>query len=80
MNLTAHFTLDELTPSRVAARRGIDNTPSEAVIANLRRTAQTLEQLRALLGANEKSALSGVRSRAPAVPLRIWRVAPHVLT
>lgn len=50
MNLSQHFTLAELTVSQEAARRGIDNTPSADVIANLKRTADLLERVRALFG------------------------------
>lgn len=50
MILTEHFSLEELTVSETAARRGIDNTPSADVIANLRRTAQLLERVRAIVG------------------------------
>lgn len=48
MNLSAHFTLDELTASDTAARRGIDNTPTPQIVDNLRRVAATLEAIRAL--------------------------------
>lgn len=50
MKISEHFTLDELTHSEVAARKGLDNTPTEAEIANLKRLAAMLEQVRALLG------------------------------
>ena len=50
MQLTAHFNLDELTFSQTAVRSGIDNTPSEAVVENLKVLANGLEQVRALLG------------------------------
>lgn len=50
MKLSEHFTLAELTVSQEAARRGIDNTPSPDVVANLRRTAELLEEVRALFG------------------------------
>jgi zinc D-Ala-D-Ala carboxypeptidase len=40
--LSEHFTLEELTFSQVASRQGIDNTPSDAVVANLTRLANTL--------------------------------------
>ncbi len=50
MNLSQHFTLEELTLSETAARFGIDNTPSESVLANLRRLALSLEQVRELIG------------------------------
>lgn len=50
MNLTPHFTLEELTFSDKAVRLGISNKPSIAELANLRRLAETLEQVRALVG------------------------------
>lgn len=46
MKLTPHFTLDELTASTIASRRGWDNTPNEAEIQNLTRLAHLLEQVR----------------------------------
>lgn len=48
MNLSSHFTLEELIISESAARHGIDNEPSDAIIANLRGLAQGLEAVRAL--------------------------------
>ena len=50
MKLSEHFTLAEFTISNIAARMGIDNTPGELVLENLRRLAGVLEQVRALLG------------------------------
>lgn len=50
MNLSAHFTLEELTASPTAVKRGIDNSPSLAILANLRRLAALLEQVRAAVG------------------------------
>ena len=50
MNLTPHFTLEELTVSESAERNGWDNTPNEAELANLTRLAEFLEQLKTLLG------------------------------
>ena len=47
--LSAHFTLEEMIASQEAARRGIDNTPSPAIIENLRSTCERLEAVRALL-------------------------------
>lgn len=49
MNLTTHFTLDELTASQTAARLGMDNTPPPAVVEALRRTAHGLEMVRTLI-------------------------------
>ena len=50
MQLTKHFTLQEMTASETAARRGFDNTPNATETANLVRTAELLEEVRALLG------------------------------
>ena len=50
MNLSPNFTLQELTVSEIAARRGLDNTPNATEVANLVRVAELLEQVRALLG------------------------------
>lgn len=51
MNLTEHFTLSELTQSQTASRLGMDNFPPPGVMEALKRTAQGLEQVRALVGA-----------------------------
>lgn len=48
--LTAHFSLAELTRSDKARELGIANQATPAVAANLRRVAERLEQVRALLG------------------------------
>jgi zinc D-Ala-D-Ala carboxypeptidase len=51
MKLSPHFTLRELTASGTASRLGIDNSPGEAELANLRRLCETaLEPLRELVG------------------------------
>jgi hypothetical protein len=49
MNLSPNFTLEELTVSETAVRKGFDNTPNATEIANLVRTAGLLEQVRALI-------------------------------
>jgi len=51
MQLTQHFTLEELTFSSTAQRLGIDNSPTPTIAAHLTRLAMGLEQIRALLGA-----------------------------
>lgn len=48
MNLSPHFTLDELIATQ---HRGIDNDPPLTVHANLKRTAMLLEAVRLRLGA-----------------------------
>lgn len=63
MNLSPHFSLAELVASQVATRKGIDNTPAAAVVANLTRLAAMLEQVRALVGA-PIAVSSGYRSPA----------------
>jgi len=50
MNLTPHFTLEELLHSQTAVRMGIDNTPTDGIVQALTVTAQGLERIRALLG------------------------------
>lgn len=62
MSLTLHFTLAEMTQSQTATRRGIDNTATPDIVANLTRTAQTLEQVRVLLGSRAITISSGYRS------------------
>lgn len=49
--ITQHFSLEELTRSELASRRGLNNTPGPAEQANLERLAETLlEPARWLLG------------------------------
>jgi uncharacterized protein YcbK (DUF882 family) len=63
MKLSEHFTLEELTRSEVAERKGLDNTPNAVEVANLVRLAGLLEEVRALL--NKPILLnSGFRSKA----------------
>lgn len=63
MNLTPNFTLQELIASQTAARRGIDNKPSIQELRNLTRLAETLEQVRTLVG-RPVIVSSGYRSSA----------------
>lgn len=51
MMLSPHFALAEFTASETAARRGIDNTPSPAIIEHLKMTAELLEDVRVILRA-----------------------------
>jgi len=44
MNLTANFSLHELTKSETALRMGFDNTPGEAEIASLKLLAEKILQ------------------------------------
>lgn len=44
MNLSSNFSLKELTVSETATRKGLDNTPNEEVISNLKTLAETILQ------------------------------------
>ena len=59
--LTPHFTLDELTHTD---HRDLDNTPNESEIANLRRLADFLEQVKVVLGGKPIMVNSAFRSKA----------------
>lgn len=63
MQLSPHFTLEELTHSDLASRKGWDNTPNEQETANLKRLANFLEAVRTILG-KPIYINSGFRSKA----------------
>ena len=63
MNLTANFTLEELTRSDAAARNGWDNTPNEAEIENLKRLAMLLQQVKTAVDGKPIMINSGFRSK-----------------
>lgn len=50
MQITQNFSLKELTRSEMARRAGIDNTPSEAELENIKYTAEQLEKVREYVG------------------------------
>jgi hypothetical protein len=50
MQLSEHFTLEELTVSEAAARQGLSNEPTGEALENLKRLAEFLEDVRALIG------------------------------
>ena len=60
MNLTEHFTLEELT---VTSHREFDNTPNDAEITNLTRLAEFLEQVKIVLGNKPVMINSAFRSK-----------------
>ncbi|MGL4648755.1 MAG: D-Ala-D-Ala carboxypeptidase family metallohydrolase [Caldilineaceae bacterium] len=62
MHLSPHFTLEEMTFSQTAARRGIDNTPTPEALEALKLTAQGLEAVRIRLGGAPILVSSGYRS------------------
>jgi uncharacterized protein YcbK (DUF882 family) len=63
MNLTPHFTLDELTASETAARNDWDNSPNDAELENLKRLADFLEQVKVVLGGKPVMINSAFRSK-----------------
>src|SRR5881397_255327 len=62
MNLSTHFSFEELTLSDTAVRAGIDNTTPGQLMPNLVRLAAGLELVRAALGNNPIHVTSGFRS------------------
>lgn len=60
MNLSEHFTLEELTAT---SHREFDNTPNATEMANLTRLAAMLEQVKTLLGGKPVMINSGFRSK-----------------
>ena len=63
MNLTAHFTLEELTASETAERNGWDNSPNDQELANLVRLAEFLEQVKEVLAGKPIMISSGLRTK-----------------
>jgi putative chitinase len=61
MNLSPHFTLDELTHTD---HRTLDNTPNETELANIQRLAEFLEELKTILGGKPIMVNSAFRSKA----------------
>jgi hypothetical protein len=63
VNLTPHFTLEELTASETAERNGWDNSPNDQELANLTRLADFLEQVKVVLGGKPIMISSGLRTK-----------------
>jgi uncharacterized protein YcbK (DUF882 family) len=63
MNLTPHFTLEELTASETAERNGWDNSPNDTELANLTRLANFLEQVKVVLDGKPIMISSGLRTK-----------------
>jgi len=61
MNLTDHFTLEELTHTD---HRELDNTPNDAELENIKRLAEFLEELKTVLGGKPIMVNSAFRSKA----------------
>ncbi|MDE1167664.1 MAG: D-Ala-D-Ala carboxypeptidase family metallohydrolase [Pseudomonas sp.] len=78
MQISQHFSLEELVRSGTAARQGLDNTPDDTALANLRRLAGTLEAVRALVGQPLRIS-SGYRSVAVNAAVGGSRGSAHAL-
>lgn len=78
MQLSKHFTLEEMTRSETAARYGLSNKPSDAVIGRLTSTAFALEEVRELLG-HPIHVTSGYRSSRVNVAVGGSRFSHHTL-
>lgn len=61
MQLSKNFSLLEFTRSRTADRLDIDNTPSDEIIENLKRTAEGMQKIRKVLGDQPIRITSGYR-------------------
>ena len=61
MNLSDHFTLEELTHTD---HRELENTPNEQELANLKRLAEFLEGVKTVLGGKPIMVNSAFRSKA----------------
>ena len=60
MNLTEHFTLEELTHTD---HREFDNTPNDAELENIKRLAEFLEEVKTVLGGRPVMVNSAFRSK-----------------
>jgi uncharacterized protein YcbK (DUF882 family) len=60
MNLTEHFTLEELTHTD---HRELENIPNETELANLKRLAEFLERVKTVLGGKPIMVNSAFRSK-----------------
>jgi putative chitinase len=61
MNITKHFTLEELTHTD---HRELENTPNETELANIQRLAEFLEAVKTVLGGRPIMVNSAFRSEA----------------
>ena len=63
MQLSEHFSLEELTASETAARNGWDNTPNPDELSNRKRLAEFLEEVKQVLGGKPVMINSAFRSK-----------------
>ena len=79
MRLSEHFTLIEFTRSQTASRYGIDNTPNEEQLENLKTLAKGLENVRTKLDNNPINISSGFRCEALNDRLGSKRTSRHIM-
>ena len=78
MQLSEHFTLEEMCASQAAARARLDNRPDVPEVKNLARVAEVLEQVRTLVG-KPINISSGYRSPAVNKAVGGSRSSAHML-
>ena len=79
MQLSKHFTLEEMTRSMVASRKGIDNTPGAGEIKNLENVCyEILEPVRAHFD-KPITVSSGYRSEALCEAIGSKKTSQHAL-
>ena len=79
MKLSENFTLEEFTRSQTASRHGIDNTPNEEQVENLKTLAKGLELVRTKLDNNPINISSGFRCEDLNDRLGSKRTSRHIL-
>jgi len=78
MRLSEHFTLSEFTRSQIASRNGIDNTPNEEQLENLKILAKGMELVRTKLDSLPIIISSGFRCEALNDLLGSKRTSQHI--
>jgi zinc D-Ala-D-Ala carboxypeptidase len=79
MQISMHFTLEELCFSATAARLGLDNAPTPSIVANLKQLAAVMEDVRLVLGGLPIVVHSGYRSVATNYAVGGVRTSAHCL-
>jgi len=79
MKLSENFSLIEFTRSQTASRHGIDNTPNEEQLENLKTLAKGLEDVRTKLDNNPINISSGFRCEDLNDRLGSKRTSRHIL-
>jgi len=78
VRLSEHFTLEEMTRSQMAKRHGIDNTPNDMQLENLKTLAKGMELVRTKLDSLPIIISSGFRCEALNDMLGSKRTSQHI--